>query len=101
MDTDFNLLFDFILDNFGTENIFWIFYVLNLIFGAISFKLGFARELSLLKNIFVYIMLAAGTFVITIFSIFKLPITESLIIIAAVLAIYRYRLYKQRKSRNK
>ena len=97
---DFNLLFDFILDRFGTDNIFWIFYVLNLIFGAISFKLGFARELPLLKNIFVYIMLAVGTYVITIFSIFKLPITESLIIIAVVLAIYRYRLHKQRKAKN-
>ncbi|PAV29873.1 hypothetical protein CIL05_08310 [Virgibacillus profundi] len=97
MDTDFNLLFDFILEINGTDNIYWIFYVLNFIFGAISFKLGFARELPLLKNIFVYIMLGVGTLIVTIFSIFKMPITESLIIVAVVLAIYRFRLYRQRK----
>ncbi|MEC5422827.1 YlaH-like family protein [Virgibacillus sp. C22-A2] len=99
MDTNFSLIFDFILDYYGTSNIFWIFYVLNLIFGALSFQLGFARKLPLIKTIFVYIMLAVGTYILTIFSILKLPITESLLVVAIVLAIYRLRLYKQRQAK--
>ncbi|UJL47813.1 YlaH-like family protein [Virgibacillus sp. NKC19-16] len=95
--TNFSPIFDFVLNNFP-DNVFWIFYVLNLIFGAIAFKLGFARKLPLLKTIFVYIMLAVGTYIITIFSILQMPITESLIVISLVLAIYRFRLHRQRKG---
>lgn len=101
MSNNFSIIFDYIVDNYGTENIFWIFYVLNLIFGAIAYKLGFARKLPLLKSIFVYMMLAIGMFIITIFSIFKMPMTESMIVISVVLAIYRLRLHYQRKNQNK
>ncbi|WP_373895895.1 YlaH-like family protein [Virgibacillus natechei] len=94
--TNFSPIFDFVLTNYPSY-LFWIFYVLNLIFGAIAFKLGFARKLPLLKTIFVYVMLAVGTYIITIFSIFQMPITESLIIISLVLGIYRFRLHRQRK----
>src|SRR5699024_11330983 len=73
---------------------------LNLIFGVLAYKLGFAKELPLLKSIIVYIMLAMGMFVISIFSIARLPMTETLIIISLVLGIYRYRLYKDRQTRN-
>lgn len=99
MDTNFSIIFDFVLKHFGPDYIYWILYVLNLIFGAIAYKLGFARSLPLLKSVIVYIMLAVGTYILTIFSIFKLPITESLIIISLVLAIYRFRLHLQRKSK--
>ncbi|WP_284140942.1 MULTISPECIES: YlaH-like family protein [unclassified Virgibacillus] len=98
MDVNFSIIFDFILKQYGTSHIFEILYVLNLIFAAIAYKLGFARKLPLVKNIFVYVMLAIGTYIMTIFSIFKLPITESLIIISLVLAIYRFRLHNQRKQ---
>ncbi len=80
---------------------YWTLYVLNLIFGAISYKLGFARKLSLGKNIIVYFLLAIGTLVITVFSIFKLPITESLIITTIVLAIYRFRYIINEKTNKK
>lgn len=96
----FSFILDFIVANFGVENVFWIMYVINLIFSAIAYKLGFARKLSIGKNIFVYLMLAAGTYITTIFSIMMLPITESLIIIVIVLAIYRTRLHLQRKTKN-
>ncbi|WHX28151.1 YlaH-like family protein [Virgibacillus halodenitrificans] len=98
METNYSLILDLLIHFFGTDHIFWIFYILNLVFGSISFKLGFARELPILKNIIVYIMLAIGTFILTIFSIMNLPITESLILIALVLGIYRYRLHKQRTA---
>lgn len=99
MDTNFGIIFDFLLDNYGTSiNLFWVFYVLNFIFGLIAYKLGFAKKLPLMKSVIVYILFAIGVFIITIFSIFKLPITESLIIISIVLAIYRLRLHNQRKK---
>ncbi|WP_404452465.1 YlaH-like family protein [Virgibacillus necropolis] len=99
MDSNNSFIFEFVLSNYGTDHIFTIFYVLNLIFGSIAFKLGFARQLPLLKTIFVYIMLAVGTYVLTIFSIFGLPITASLIIISIVLGIYRLRLHQERKRK--
>jgi hypothetical protein len=99
MDTNFNIIFELLLDNFGTSiNFFWVFYILNFIFGIISYKLGFAKKLPLIKSVVIYILFAIGVFVITIFSILGLPITESLIIIALVLAIYRFRLHNQRKK---
>lgn len=99
MDSNNSFIFEFVLSQHGAEHIFTIFYVLNLIFGAVAFKLGFARQLPLLKTIFVYIMLAIGTYILTIFSIFGLPITESIIIISIVLGIYRLRLYQERKRK--
>lgn len=102
MDTNFSFIFDLILQINGTNHVFWIFFVLNYIFAGIAFQLGFARKLPVLKAVFVYVMLAVGTFILSIFSILKLPITESLIIVSLVLAIYRFRLHKerQRKAQN-
>ena len=90
------IIFDFVYKHFGAEHIIGIFYVLNLIFASIAYKLGFARELPLLKSVFVYIMLAIGTIILTIFSLVKFPITEVLIIVSIVLGIYRFRLYRER-----
>ncbi len=96
----FSFVLDFVIENFGVENVFWIMYIINLILSAIAYKLGFARKLSIGKNIIVYFMLAVGTFITTIFSIMMLPMTESLIIISIVLAIYRTRLHFQRKAKS-
>lgn len=110
METNFSLIHNWIVSNYEADagslfdflfhNIFWTFYFLNLIFGITAYKFGFARELPLLKSILVYIMLALGMFIITIFSLARLPMTETLVIISLVLGIYRYRLYKDRQSRN-
>lgn len=100
MENDLNLLLGFFVNNFGTDHIFLIFYVLNVIFSFIAYKLGFARKLPIGKSIFVYIVLALGNFILTIFSGFGLPITESLIIISAVLGIYRFRLHQERTRKN-
>lgn len=88
------------IENVSQAN-FWKYFVLNLIFSIIAYKLGFARELPFKKEIFVYIMLAVGVYVLTIFSLIDLPITESLIIVSLVLAIYRYRLHLTRKKKAK
>lgn len=99
------MLFEYIINNFGEDHVYLTFYVLNLIFAAIAYKLGFAKKLSTLKSIIVYFMLAIGMYVLTIFSILPtattnqpLPITESLIIVCAILGIYRFRLHQQRKT---
>lgn len=92
-----SIIFDLIYENFGADNIFWKFYILNYILAAIAYKLGFARELPLLKSIFVYIMLAVGTIILTFFSLVRQPVTEVLIIISVVLSIYRFRLHRERK----
>lgn len=109
METNFSLIHNWIVSNYEADagslydflfhHIFWTFYFLNVVFGVTAYKLGFAKELPLLKSIIVYILLALGMFVITIFSIARLPMTETLIIISIVLGIYRYRLHKDRQAR--
>jgi len=100
MGEDMNsILFDYIVDHFGTNHIFWTFYVLNVIFSVIAYKLGFARKLPLFKSLIVYVLLILGVFIITVFSVFRLAMTESLIIISAVLGIYRFRLHQERTKR--
>lgn len=94
------LVFDFLLNTYGVENLFWIFYVLNLVLAVIAYKLGFAKKLPRMKSIIVYILLIIGIYIITIFStVMRMPSVESLIVINLVLAIYRTRLYFQRKSK--
>src|SRR5699024_7238968 len=110
METNFSLIHNWFVGNYEAgyggiykflfEHIFWTFYFLNLIFGVISYKLVFANELPLLKSIIVYMMLAIGIFIISICSIARLPMTEILNIISLVLGIYRYRVYKDRQTRN-
>lgn len=94
------MVLEYILKMNGTEHIFWIFYVINLILSAIAYQLGFAKKLPVLKNMIVYILLMIGTFVVTIFStVMRMPTVECLIIIIFVLGIYRFRLHRERKNR--
>lgn len=92
------MIFNYLESNY-LEHMFWIFYVLNLIFGIMAYKLGFARKLPLLKSLVIYILLAAGTFILTVFSVFKMPMTESLIVVSIVMGIYRFRLHRERKRK--
>lgn len=96
---DSSIIFNLYYDNFGPNNTYLFFFIVNFIFSVIAYKLGFARELPLLKSVLVYIMLGVGVFVITLFSLVKYPITETLIIISVVLAIYRFRLHKDRQAK--
>jgi hypothetical protein len=100
MTGSFSIVLDFVLENYGIDNIFWIMYIINLVLSAIAYKLGFARKLTLGKSLFVYAMLFVGNYITTIFSIMKMPMTESLVIIVIVLMIYRGRMYMQRKQKN-
>ena len=91
----------YFLMDVGGELGFWLMFFAIFILAVITYKLGFAKELPLLKSIIVYIMLFIGCFILAIFAIFALPIAEVLIVIALVLGIYRFRLYRERKERNR
>ncbi|GAB4072297.1 YlaH-like family protein [Barrientosiimonas marina] len=99
MGTSYSLVYEFVIEHLDSLNAFWTFYIANLIFAAVAYKLGFAKELPVLKSVMVYILLMLGTLILNFFSLTGYPITDSLIIICAVLGIYRLRLYRERKSK--
>ncbi|TRM12268.1 hypothetical protein FH966_11565 [Lentibacillus cibarius] len=101
MDSNYSFIFDLVISYSDSINVFWTFYIINLILSAIAYKLGFARRLPILKSVLVYIMLAFGMLILNFFSLVGYPVTDSLIAICLVLGIYRYRLHLQRKSENK
>jgi hypothetical protein len=100
------MVYDFIMQHYGVEQLFNILYPVNFILAALAYKLGFAKKLPILKSIIVYILLAIGIFVLYIlFYVWSvasggspLPLTESLLIICLVLGVYRARLHLQRKG---
>src|SRR5699024_2490198 len=93
-----NPIFDIVVE-WNQENAYWIFYFINLILAIAAYELGFAKKLSPIKTIIIYILLLLGNYILTIFSVLKIPMTESLIIITIVLVIYRKRLHYQRKAK--
>ena len=101
------MVYEFVIEQYGVEQVFNILYVINLMLAAIAYKLGFAKKLPILKSVIVYILLAIGIFILNILFIIvpatlaaqPLPMTESLVIICVVLAIYRIRLYLQRQAK--
>lgn len=96
---DSSIIFNLYYDIAGPNYTFWFFFIVNYILSIIAYKLGFARELPLLKSLLVYILLGIGVVLLTLFSLVRYPITETLIIISAVLGIYRFRLHKERKAK--
>jgi hypothetical protein len=76
----------------------WILYATVIVLSILVYNLGFARKLSLLQNIIVYVSLVLGCTVLTFFAVF-LPVAEGLIVAAMVLGIYKIRLYQTKKQR--
>ncbi len=73
-------------------------YIAIIVLAVIVFKLGFARELPLLKSIIVYALLVAGSFLLWLMEFaFGAPMIAVLIISALVLGTYRFRLHLHRK----
>ncbi|MGP4074098.1 YlaH-like family protein [Piscibacillus sp. B03] len=87
----------FLMDIGGTEG-FWLLFITVAVLAMITYKLGFAKKLPLMKSIIVYALLVFGCFMLVIFAIGGLPIAEVLIITSLVLAIYRFRLHRERKG---
>ncbi|PAQ14506.1 hypothetical protein CD798_10630 [Bacillaceae bacterium SAOS 7] len=74
--------------------LYWLALVLLSI---LVYNLGFAKKLSLGKNIIVYISLAVGSLLLLILS-YQLPVVESLLVAALVLGIYKIRLRMHKKE---
>ncbi|MFD2639628.1 YlaH-like family protein [Piscibacillus salipiscarius] len=88
----------FLMDIGGTEG-FWLLFITVALLAMLTYKLGFAKKLPLLKSIVVYVLLVFGCFMLVIFAIGGLPIAEVLIITSIVLGIYRYRLHRERDAK--
>ncbi|OZI12341.1 hypothetical protein CEW92_07665 [Bacillaceae bacterium SAS-127] len=74
--------------------LYWFALVLLSI---LVYNLGFAKKLSLGKNIIVYISLIVGSLLLLILS-YQLPVVESLFVAALVLGIYKIRLRMHKKE---
>ena len=79
---------------------FFLLYLTIALLAILAYKFGFAKKLPPLKSAIIYVILLIGTFFITLIFGLNLPIAESLLVIAAVLGLYRLRLHQERKNRN-
>ncbi|MGM8214330.1 YlaH-like family protein [Bacillaceae bacterium W0354] len=92
----------YFLVDIGGETGFWLLLLSILILSVITYKLGFAKKLALAKSLIIYILLIIGCVMLTLFTIIaRLPMIEVLAVITLVLAIYRFRLHRERKAGNK
>ena len=78
----------------------YVVFILVFILSAIVFKLGFARELPLLKNIIIYTFLFLGCIMLTFFAFF-LPMIEGLIVAALILIVYKSRMWREKREQKK
>ena len=78
----------------------YVVFILVFILSAIVFKLGFARELPLLKNIVIYKFLFLGCLMLTFFAFF-LPMIEGLMVAALILIVYKSRMWREKREEKK
>ncbi|PKR78491.1 hypothetical protein CEY16_01670 [Halalkalibacillus sediminis] len=90
---------EFFLIDIGGEAGFWGLFIAITILAIITYKLGFAKKLPLMKSLFIYVLLAVGCLVLTLFTLIaRLPMIEVLFVIALILGVYRLRLHRERKN---
>ncbi|WP_245573083.1 YlaH-like family protein [Jeotgalicoccus psychrophilus] len=77
----------------------WYLFITIFVLCAIVYQLGFARKVKLWQTLVIYLMMFIGVIFLTFFGAFY-PVAECLIVIAIILAGYRYRLHKERKEGN-
>lgn len=75
----------------------WLMFISIIVLSVVVYKLGFAKELPLLKSAIIYLILVIGSTILTFLAIF-LPIAEGLVVAALIMGIYRIRLRNERKS---
>ncbi|MCT6923965.1 MULTISPECIES: YlaH-like family protein [Bacillales] len=75
----------------------YITLVVIFALSALVFKLGFARELPLMKNIIIYLFLFVGCILLTLFAFF-LPMIEGLIVAALILIVYKTRMWREKRE---
>ena len=81
------------------ESGMWYLFITIFVLCAIVYQLGFARKVKLWQTVVIYILMFFGVIFLTFFGAFY-PVAECLIVIAIILAGYRYRLHKERKEGN-
>lgn len=75
----------------------WLQFFTIIILTAIVYQLGFAKKLSLLKNIIVYTCLVCGCLILLVLS-YLLPMVEGLAVAALLLIVYKVRLRQEKKQ---
>lgn len=75
----------------------WATYLLILFLSGVIYQTAFARPLPILKNVVVYLALAAGCYLLLIFDILGFPIIPSLLITVGLIIVTRIRLSITRK----
>lgn len=88
-------IYDYLEPNYDAAG--YVVFILVFILSAIVYKLGFAKELPLLKNIVIYAFLFFGCMVLTFLALF-LPMIEGLIVAALILIIYKTRLWREKRE---
>ncbi|MGM7635975.1 YlaH-like family protein [Bacillus sp. Hm123] len=81
----------------GVKGAVWVYWLIIITLSILVYNLGFAKKLSLGKNIIVYISLIIGSLLLLILS-YQLPVVESLFVAALVLGIYKIRLRMHKKE---
>lgn len=76
----------------------WYLYITIVALCILVYNLGFAKKLSLGKNIIIYIMLALGCTLLTFLGVF-LPVAEGLVVAALVLGMYKFRLHRSKSEK--
>ncbi|GIN57514.1 YlaH-like family protein [Lederbergia ruris] len=75
----------------------WLLWMTITALAILVYKLGFAKKLPILKSLIIYLFLIVGCLFLTFLAIF-LPITEGLMVAAAILIIYKIRLRREKKA---
>nr|WP_286138389.1 YlaH-like family protein [Bacillus sp. AFS055030] len=75
----------------------WILYGLIVVLSIVVYHLGFAKKLSILKNLIIYVLLMIGCSFLT-FLALRIPIVEALLASVFVLGVYKIRLHQSKKN---
>ncbi|WP_407920375.1 YlaH-like family protein [Gottfriedia luciferensis] len=76
----------------------WILYGLIVVLSIVVYHLGFAKKLSILKMLIIYILLMVGCSFLT-FLALRIPIVEALLASVFVLGVYKIRLHQSKKNK--
>lgn len=75
-------------------------FIIVFLMSAIVYKLGFAKKLSIGRNVVIYTFLFLGCIVLTFLALF-LPMIEGLIVAALILIVYKSRLWREKREQAK
>lgn len=75
----------------------WLLYFTIVALSILVYKLGFAKQLPIMKSMIIYAFLIFGCTFLTFLGIF-LPVAEGLVVAALILIIYKIRLHKEKKK---